>query len=49
VATEHSYVMKITAADMHDMLSLGFAFDSHLEAGRAYYAHAFSAHATQQR
>jgi hypothetical protein len=49
VATEHSYVMKIAAADMHDMLSLGFAFDSHLQAGRAYYAKAFAAHATQQR
>ena len=40
---------ELTAADMHDMLSLGFAFDAHLEAGRAYYEKVFAEHATQQR
>jgi hypothetical protein len=48
VATERSYVMKITRADMDDMLSLGFAFDAHLEAGRAYYADLFAEHAVRR-
>jgi hypothetical protein len=43
VATEHSYVMKITRADMNDMVSRGFAFDAHLQQGRAYYQAMFSA------
>jgi hypothetical protein len=43
VTTEHSYVMKITRADMNDMLSRGFAFESHLEQGRAYYRTVFTA------
>jgi hypothetical protein len=41
--TEHSYVMKITRADMNDMLSRGFAFESHLREGRGYYAKVFAA------
>ncbi|GAB7521376.1 hypothetical protein [Paraburkholderia sp. 2C] len=49
VATEHSYVMKITADDMHDMLSLGFAFDAHRQAGRVYYAKLLAEHATPLR
>lgn len=39
--TEHSYVMKITRADLADMLTRGFAFDAHLDAGRAYYRQLF--------
>ena len=39
--TEHSYVMKITRADLADMLTNGFAFDGHLEEGRAYYRQIF--------
>jgi hypothetical protein len=43
VTTEHSYVMKITRADMNDMLSRGFAFASHLQQGRACYRTVFAA------
>ncbi|MGF6599960.1 hypothetical protein P3T23_004694 [Paraburkholderia sp. GAS448] len=43
VTTEHSYVMKIARADMDDMLARGFAFGSHLQQGRAYYATIFAA------
>ena len=43
VATEHSYVMRITRADMDDMLARGFAFGSHLQQGRAHYATIFAA------
>ncbi|QIE26402.1 hypothetical protein SBC1_43210 (plasmid) [Caballeronia sp. SBC1] len=43
VTTEHSYVMKITRADMNDMLSRGFAFESHMREGRAYYRTVFAA------
>jgi hypothetical protein len=39
--TEHSYVMKITRADLADMLAKGFAFDAHLDVGRAYYRQLF--------
>lgn len=42
LATEHSYVMKITRADMNDMLTRGFAFDTHLQQGRAYYQTMFA-------
>lgn len=42
VATEHSYVMKITRTDMDDMLSRGFAFETHLQQGRAYYRAMFA-------
>jgi len=41
VTTEKSYVMKITRADMDDMLARGFAFDGHLREGEAYYASIF--------
>jgi len=37
VVTTHSYVMKISRTDMDQMLSRGFAFESHLQQGRAYY------------
>lgn len=43
VVTEHSYVMKITRADMDDMLSQGFPFEPHLQQGRAYYRAMFAA------
>jgi hypothetical protein len=43
VVTEHGYVMKITRADMDEMLSRGFAFDRHLQQGRAYYRAMFAA------
>jgi hypothetical protein len=39
--TEHSYVMKITRADLAAMLANGFAFDVHLDQGRAYYRQIF--------
>jgi hypothetical protein len=42
VVTEHSYVMKITRTDMDDMLSRGFAFETHLRQGRAYYRTMFA-------
>lgn len=42
VTTEHSYVMKITRADMNDMLARGFAFNAHLEQGREYYRAIFA-------
>ncbi|MFC7631354.1 hypothetical protein [Paraburkholderia humisilvae] len=48
VATEHSYVMKITGAEMRDMQSLGFAFNAHLDAGREYYRKLFGARAAQR-
>ncbi|MFC0400853.1 hypothetical protein [Paraburkholderia rhizosphaerae] len=48
VATEHSYVMKISGADMRDMLSLGFAFDAHLDAGRQYYRKLFGPRSVQR-
>ena len=38
VITEHSYVMRISAADMQTMLARGFAFRQHLASGEAYYA-----------
>ncbi len=37
ITTEHSYVMRITAVDMQQMLDKGFAFDRHLDDGHAYY------------
>ncbi|WP_256735510.1 hypothetical protein [Pseudomonas sp. dw_612] len=37
ITTEHSYVMRITEADMDTMLKQGFAFDQHLDDGRTYY------------
>ena len=43
VVTEHSYVMKITRADMDDMLSKGFQFQTHLQQGRAYYRMMYAA------
>lgn len=41
VATEHGYVMRIAEADMLAMLQRGFAFEGHLQTGRAYYASLF--------
>jgi hypothetical protein len=41
VATEHSYVMRITAADMRAMLDNGFAFNSHFDSGRLFYRSVF--------
>lgn len=41
IATEHSYVMQISSADMREMLAQGFAFGAHLEAGKAYYRNLF--------
>jgi hypothetical protein len=49
VATEHSYVMKITRTDMDDMLSRGFAFETHLQQGRAYYRAIFAAATTSHQ
>jgi hypothetical protein len=46
--TEHSYVMKITRADLAEMLSSGFAFDAHPDEGRAYYRQIFNGAATSQ-
>jgi hypothetical protein len=37
VASAHSYVMHITAADMDDMLAGGYRFGRHLDAGRTFY------------
>ncbi|WP_394183708.1 hypothetical protein [Marinomonas posidonica] len=37
VATETSYVMRITQADMQTMLHKGFAFQMHLDIGQSYY------------
>ncbi|MCW5623807.1 MAG: hypothetical protein KIT73_03710 [Burkholderiales bacterium] len=37
VATETSYVMRITIADLDEMLKEGFAFDRHLREGLRYY------------
>jgi len=42
VTTERSYVMQIRHADMAAMLAEGFAFDTHLNAGRVYYKSIFS-------
>ncbi|PNQ90666.1 hypothetical protein CCU68_20660 [Pseudomonas gingeri NCPPB 3146 = LMG 5327] len=39
--TEHSYVMRITEADMQVMLEKGFAFGPHLGSGHAYYGSIF--------
>ncbi|NWA04635.1 hypothetical protein [Pseudomonas gingeri] len=39
--TEHSYVMRITEADMQVMLEKGFAFGHHLGSGHAYYGSIF--------
>jgi hypothetical protein len=35
--------MKIERADFDAMLEQGFAFDSHLDAGRRYYSELFAA------
>ena len=43
VTIDHSYVMKIERADFDAMLEQGFAFDSHLDAGRRYYRDLFAA------
>jgi hypothetical protein len=43
VTTEHSYVMKIERADFDAMLAQGFAFGTHLDAGRRYYGQLFAA------
>jgi hypothetical protein len=48
VVTEHSYVMKITRTDMDEMLSQGFAFETHLQQGRAYYRAMFAVVTTSQ-
>jgi hypothetical protein len=48
VTTEHSYVMKITRADMNDMLTRGFAFNAHLQQGREYYRAMFAGAAASQ-
>ena len=37
VTTQRSYVMRIKAADMKDMLAKGFQFDSHLSKGEDWY------------
>ncbi|WP_244164082.1 hypothetical protein [Caballeronia sordidicola] len=42
MTTEHSYVMKITRADMNEMLARGFAFSAHLSQGREYYGAMFA-------
>jgi hypothetical protein len=42
VVTEHSYVMKITRADMDDMLSQGLPLETHLRQGHAYYRAMFT-------
>ena len=47
VTTERSYVMRITRADMDDMLARGFAFGPHLQEGQAYYDALFADPATQ--
>jgi hypothetical protein len=39
VTTSQSYVMRIKAVDIEDMLALGFPFESHLSEGRRWYAH----------
>lgn len=41
VTTEHSYVMRIPEVEMKTMLDRGFAFDAHLEQGRAFYQQMF--------
>jgi hypothetical protein len=45
ITTEHSYVMRITEADMTTMLKQGFAFDHHLKDGRIYYGSMFHSNA----
>ncbi|CAH2788814.1 MAG: FIG00465890: hypothetical protein [uncultured Paraburkholderia sp.] len=42
VAAEHSYVMRIEHVDFENILKQGFACDSHLDAGRRYYATIFA-------
>jgi len=42
VATEQGYVMRIAETDMLAMLQRGFAFESHLQIGRAYYESVFA-------
>lgn len=39
VTAERSYVMRIKAADMKEMLAKGFQFDSHLSVGQDWYSH----------
>jgi hypothetical protein len=41
VATEHSYVMKISRAEFDAMLQRGFAFEVHLDEGYRYYVAIF--------
>lgn len=41
ITSEHSYVMRITEADMNTMLEKGLAFGPHLEEGRVYYRSIF--------
>lgn len=41
VTTEHSYVMRISRAEMEAMLNKSFAFGLHLDSGRAYYRSIF--------
>lgn len=38
VTTQRSYVMRIKAAEMEDMLAKGFKFDSHLSEGKDWYS-----------
>ena len=42
ITTGHSYIMRITEADMNTMLEQGFTFGPHLEAGRRYYQSIFT-------
>jgi hypothetical protein len=44
ITTDHSYVMRITEADMNTMLEKGFAFGHHLDDGRIYYGSMFHSH-----
>ena len=37
VTTGKSYVMRISRSDMQEMLSMGFAFNNHMESGKQYY------------
>jgi len=46
VANEHGYVMHIPANEMQRMLERGFAFDAHLEQGRAWYQEIFAPETT---
>jgi hypothetical protein len=47
VTTKHSYVMQIARVDLADMLTRGFAFDGHLDQGRAYYRQLFGGAASR--